>query len=161
MNEWEPDIPVPPEAEIKIGPLIVELAGKVNDLHKAWTKRGEVVFQAPLYGQLAAGSYPSNDGANSTNSNLSTDRGLVYSVRRLSATGFTAGTVIAYINAIEPIATWVFGAAADPTRVYAKGAMLLQPGDRITLGGTGITGQANIFGVADAFPTWYLPEYLD
>lgn len=148
-----------PLAELKLGPLLIEMAGKLDELHKAWKKRGEVVFQVPLYGQITGTT--GNDAANSTNSNLSTDRGLCYSIRRLSVSGFTAGTVIAYLNAIEPVATWTFSATTDQAKYYSQGGLLMQPGDRLTLGANGVTGTAQLFGVADAFPIWYLPEYLD
>lgn len=267
-----------PLAELKLGPLLIEMAGKLDEVHKAWKRRGEVVFQVPLVGQITGTT--GTDGANTTNSNLTTDRGLVYSVRRLSASGFTAGTVTAYNNGIEPVAAWTnnplastsnitgsvtspgagatiaqlqlpvgsytvswtvqlsgtLGAAdtnnfvlaqtgtgapgnvltainsptantfpqlpvtvtstnannfvkintvgagtvgavynaqmtitpiiTTPTTVnpfysYSQGQLLLQPGDRLTLGANGVVGTALVFGVADAFPIWYLPEYLD
>lgn len=267
-----------PLAELKLGPLLIEMAGKLDDVHKAWKKRGEVVFQVPIYGQITGTT--GTDGANSTNSNLSTDRGLCYSVRRLSASGFTAGTVTAYNNGIEPVAAWtnnpptttsnITGSATSPaagqtiaqlalpvgtytvswqvqlsgtlsasdlnnfvltqtgtgapgnvlTAInaaaagtyaqlsvtvtstnannfikintvgagtvgaiynaqmtitplsltpttpnpyfgYSQGQLLLQPGDRLTLGANAVVGTALVFGVADAFPIWYLPEYLD
>ena len=148
-----------PLAELKLGPLLIEMAGKLDDVHKAWKKRGEVVFQQPIYAQVTGTTGP--DGSDPANSRLITDRGLCYSVRRLSVSGFTAGTVTAYLNAIEPVALWTFGANIDQAKYYSQGQLLLQPGDRLTIGANGVTGTAQIFGVADTFPIWYLPEYLD
>lgn len=134
----------------------VKLGHKVSDLNatlKEWL-RGDVVFQQPLYGQLSA-SGTLDGGANTS---LTPPRGLCWSVRRMSATGFSAGTVTAYLNGLEPVE--LFTSTTAPQK-YPKGAILLYPGDRLTYVAATITGIVLVFGVADAFPVDYLRRYLD
>lgn len=141
--------------DVHLGALL-ELGSHVkalNDTMKEWLK-GDVVFQQPIWGQLSASG--TLDGG--ANSNTEVPRGLCWSIRRLSATGFTAGTVTALFNAIEPVE--IFAPTTAPQK-YARGAMLMQPGDRLVFNATGITGSVIVFGVADTFPTWYLRKYLD
>jgi hypothetical protein len=152
---------------LDLGFAVAKLGQKVDDLRDYWERYSDVVYQTPLTAQVTgttATANPSNpnDGANTTNSNsLGPDSGTCWSVRRLSIIGYTAGTVTLYINALEPVAQWIFGTTPNPFFQYSKGSILLQPGDRLTLGATGVTGTALLFGVTDTFPYWYLRKYLD
>lgn len=92
-----------------------------------------------------------------------------------NATGLTAGTVwvpaggyIAITYSAAPAWSWANAIALEPLepQYFPKGGILVQPGDGISLVATGITlasGYQNVqaFGRADAFPYWYLREYLD
>ncbi|HXL59367.1 MAG TPA: hypothetical protein VN959_01620, partial [Mycobacterium sp.] len=82
----------------------------------------------------------------------------IWGIRRLTANGFTAGTVTAYRNssAGEPIMPFPVPAV----NTIGRGELLLMPGDRIVWGATGITGTVSYWGVADCFESWYLPYYL-
>jgi hypothetical protein len=81
--------------------------------------------------------------------------GFMWSIRRLTITGYTAGTVTPYLDGIEPIA---FPAAG--TYFIGRGELLLDNGQQLTFVATGITGTPMVFGVADAFPRDELPAYL-
>jgi hypothetical protein len=90
--------------------------------------------------------------------------GYIWSVRRLTARGWTAGTVTAYRNSIlgEPVAPWTDpgGSAGGAVFTYGRGHQLLKPGDRLVFQAAGITGTVNLWGVADCFESWYLPFYI-
>ncbi len=150
-------------AEINLGFLSAQISLLGDKMHKMeswWEHHSDIVYQTPVFSQLPAGTTTNNDGANAAQSNLQPDLGTCWSIRRLSLVGYTAGVVTAYLNAIEPVALWTFGVTV-PFNYYPKGGLLLQPGDRLTLGGSGVTGTAQLFGVADTFPYWYLRRYLD
>jgi hypothetical protein len=91
--------------------------------------------------------------------------GYVWSVRRLVASGFTAGTVTVYKSGVvsgtavtggEPVLP--FAQAASVT--IGRSELLLFPGDRLIFAATGITGTVQINGAADIFESWLLPEYI-
>jgi len=141
---------------LALGAGIDSMNNKADELLAAMQKSGEYVFQQPLYGQvpLSAGAGTLDGGANAS---LTPPRGMIWSVRRLSATGFTAGSVTGYINQLEPVAPFPNPAVFT----FGRGEVLLQPGDRLVFVATGITGAVNIFGVSDTFPYTYLTEYLN
>ena len=84
--------------------------------------------------------------------------GYYWSIRKLAAVSFTAGSVNTYIDntAGEPLVP--FPAAAVNT--FGKGEMMMHPGSRIAVSATGITGLVQIWGQADQFETWLLPWYI-
>jgi hypothetical protein len=86
------------------------------------------------------------------------DVGYYWSIRKLAAVNFTAGTVNTYIDNTggEPIVP--FPAAAVNT--FGKMEQLLNPGSSIAVVATGITGTVQIWGKADQFETWALPWYM-
>jgi len=90
--------------------------------------------------------------------------GYMWSVRRLTARGWTAGTVTAYRNSTsgEPVAPWPDpgGSAGGAVFTFGRGELLLKPGDRLVFAAAGITGTVNVWGVADCFESWYLPFYI-
>ena len=107
-----------------------------------------------------------------TNDQMGPMTGWYWSIRRLEANGFTAGTVAVYKNAVQT----GFGANAAltgellftfpqaGTYTFGRREMLLNPDDNISLVCTGATLAAGITGItvggaADQFPTWYLPHY--
>jgi hypothetical protein len=99
--------------------------------------------------------------------------GFHWSIRRLAATGWTAGTVIVYRNAIQT----GFGANAAltgeqlftfptvGTYTFGRGEMLLEPDDSLLIACSGVTlaagaGNIAVQGSADQFESWLLPDYL-
>jgi hypothetical protein len=84
--------------------------------------------------------------------------GYFWSVRKLAAVGFTAGSVNVYIDNTggEPVVP--FPAAAVNT--FGKGEQLINPNSNIAVSATGITGTVQIWGRADCFESWLLPWYM-
>lgn len=152
--------------EVDLGFAVAQLGQKVDKMEDWWEKHSDIVYQTPIVAQITgttATLNPANpnDGVAPGTGNLSTDAGTCWSVRRLSLVGYTAGTVTAYINGLEPVQAWTFGTTVNPFNYYPKGGLLLQPGDRLTLSASAVTGTAQLFGTADTFPYWYLRRYLD
>ena len=87
--------------------------------------------------------------------------GYMWSVRRLTAQGFTAGTVTVYRDntAGEPLALFV-GAAAIVPQYYGKGDVVLKPMSQLAWGAAGITGTVSVWGVADQMESWLFPWYI-
>jgi hypothetical protein len=112
------------------------------------------VRQVPVYATAVAGSATITQPAT-----LGPPTGHYWSVRRLSGTGFSAGTVTVYINssAGEPVAQFASGGAPQ---LYNRGGILLHPQDYLVIVGGTITGDELVLGAADQFPDWYLSEYL-
>lgn len=139
--------------------FFVDLGKKIDAIHAQAAKWRMVLYRNDVIDQIAltagAGTYDSPVKAGPV-------RGQCWDIRRLSAWGFTAGTVQAQLNALEPLAQWT-GAAAPSTTLpatFGKGEIILQPGDRITFTATGITGQVIIAIGPTAMPYEYLTEYL-
>lgn len=86
------------------------------------------------------------------------DIGYYWSIRKLSAVGFTAGTVNTYIDNTggEPIVPY----PAAAVNTFGKGEQLINPNSSIAIVATGITGTVQIWGKADQFETWLLPWYM-
>lgn len=129
--------------------------GTKMDRYNEWRiKHGEAVFQQPVTGQLSGNGTLDNGPPQ-----MGPPREHCWSIRWLSITGFSAGSVALQINGMEPYYT------VTPTvngwNKMGRGELLLQPGDRITLTATGITGSVLLMGRADTFPYWHLPKYLD
>lgn len=107
-----------------------------------------------------AGSITLSGGAGTDDQpdKLQAKTGYIWGIRRLTAQGYTVGTVTAYRNSTvgEPLIP--FPAAAVNT--FGKGQILLLPNDRIVWGATTITGTVSYYGEADCIEQWYLPYYL-
>jgi hypothetical protein len=89
---------------------------------------------------------------------LQAKTGYIWGIRRITAQGFSAGTVTVYRNNTNGEPIMPFPAAAVNT--LGRGELLLMPGDRMVWSATGITGTVSYWGVADCFPSWYLPTYI-
>jgi hypothetical protein len=98
--------------------------------------------------------------------------GYMWSVRRLTASGYTAGAVTvfkggaivggAYTGGGDPVSPF----AAAATNTFGRGEVLLDQGDALIVVCTGITLSAGFAGVqingaADCFERWMLPRYLE
>lgn len=86
------------------------------------------------------------------------DTGYYWSIRRLAAVGFTAGTVNTYVDNTggEPIVPFPQSAVFT----FGKGEQLINPNSNIAIVAAGITGTVQIWGRADQFESWLLPWYL-
>jgi hypothetical protein len=88
--------------------------------------------------------------------------GYCWSVKRLSALGFTAGTVNAYINGsaaaldAQPDIPW----ASAGMYTFGNGEVILMPQDRLIFTASGITGEVLIKGSAVELPVALLPWFL-
>jgi hypothetical protein len=85
------------------------------------------------------------------------DAGYYWSIRKLSAVGFTAGTVDTYVDNTggEPIVPFTVSAV----NTFGKGEQLLHPNSNIAVVASGITGTVQLWGQADQFESWLLPWY--
>jgi hypothetical protein len=119
-------------------------------------------IQVPLV--AGAGAYQMNDL-------LMPKAGYMWSIRRISASGYTAGSVTVYKGGAVVGGTYTGG--GDPIAPFAqagtstigRGEGLLDVGDALIVVCTGITLSAGFAGVqingsADCFERWLLPEYL-
>ncbi len=102
---------------------------------------------------------------------LSPKAGYMWSVRRITASGYSAGTVVVYKNGAVVGGSAVAGGepvmpfAAAGTSTAGRGEILLDQNDQLIIVATGITLSAGFAGVqingaADCFERWLLPEYL-
>lgn len=137
--------------------LLVGLSDSMDREQRWRDKCARALTQVPLKAPQATGSpwvidYPDL---------LAVKTGYYWSVRRLTLSGFTAGTAVAYLNGLpgttagEPIP---FAQAGMFT--FGRGELLLHPGDRLVIIGTSITGYIQLDGAADCFEQWYLPFYI-
>jgi hypothetical protein len=97
--------------------------------------------------------------------------GFMWSIRRLTVSGYSAGAVIGYKNGTvtggalvggEPVAPF----AAAGVLTFGRGDLLLDQNDILIFSATGITLNASapgiqVNGAADNFERWLLPEYLN
>jgi hypothetical protein len=92
---------------------------------------------------------------------LAVKTGYYWGVRRLTLSGFSAGSAVVYINGLagttagEPVPY-----AQAATFTFGRGEFLLHPGDRLVVQATGVTGYVQLDGAADCFEQWYLPHYI-
>lgn len=99
--------------------------------------------------------------------------GEYWSVRRLVTYGYSAGTVTVYRNAVvtgtgsdaAAVGEQLFTFPQSGTYTFGRAEILLRPDDFLVLVATGITlasGQSGVtvYGDADRFPSWLLPEYI-
>lgn len=136
--------------------LVAAIGGLTQALKQEahWRRRQmEVIRQVPIVtGQLTSGiAYDQPD-------QLQAKTGFMWSVRRLTCQGFTAGTVTTYRNSTAGEVIAPFPNAASFT--YGRGEILLNPGDKMIFLAAGLTGTAQVYGSADCFEEWYLPFYL-
>jgi hypothetical protein len=96
--------------------------------------------------------------------NCGPDVGYFWSIRRLSATGFTAGNVVVYIDSTAGQPIWIVTGAAIGIYEsdWGKGHQFIHPNSNLAVNATGITSANNqviIYGDADQFESWLLPWY--
>ena len=132
------------------------------DRESAWRRKvAGALSQVPFAGSITlsagAGTYDSPG-------TLKAATGFIWSIRRLSVIGFSAGQVTAFRNSTsgEPVATFAAPAATTTPVIddFGRGELMLMPDDRTVWSATGITGTVSFWGVADCFESWYLPFYI-
>lgn len=86
------------------------------------------------------------------------DVGYYWSIRKLAAVGFTAGTVNLYADNTggEPIVPF----PTSGVFTFGKGEQVLNPGSTIALVAAGITGTVQVWGKADQVESWLWPWYI-
>lgn len=84
--------------------------------------------------------------------------GQYWSVRRLTLSGWSAGSVTVWKNG--PVGEVLLPFPVPATATIGRGEMILEPGARLVVTATGITGTVQMNGAADMFEDWYLPFYI-
>lgn len=143
------DLEIAAQLDARLGSLAAGIKAEQD-----WRRKcAGAIQQVPIVSTQLAGS-----GTIDQPDAMMAKTGYIWGIRRLTVTGFSAGTVTIYKNAAggEPVAP--FPAAAVFT--YGKGQLLLMPGERLVIVGSGITGTVQLWGTADCFESWYLPYYL-
>jgi hypothetical protein len=142
---------------VSLDGLAVKIGGLSDRYDRSTQQRAraaQVIRQVPfiLNVPLVAGAATINP------STVGPDIGYYWSIRKLAAVNFTAGTVNTYIDNTggEPIVP--FPVAAVNT--FGKMEQFLNPGSAIAIVATGITGTVQIWGKADQFEAWALPWYM-
>lgn len=80
-----------------------------------------------------------------------------WDVTRLTAYGFTVGTVTAFLN--DPNGEQI-ASTTVPGQFTWSGNLLLGPRDHLVFTATGVTGNVLIAGQAIEVASWILPEYI-
>jgi hypothetical protein len=138
----------------KIAAALGGVAGALGDEAQWRARKARAITQVPFWGSitLIAGA-----GTEDQPDKLQAKTGYVWGIRRLTVSGFTAGSVTVFLNSPlgEPIMTYPAAAIAT----YARSEQVMMPGDRLILVATGITGTVNYWGRADCMESWYFPHY--
>jgi hypothetical protein len=97
--------------------------------------------------------------------NCGPDTGYYWSIRQISAIGFTAGQVTIYVDNIagQPIWTQTGSAVGIYVSDYGKSHKPIHPNSNLAVNCTGITSANNqviIYGDADQVESWLWPWYL-
>lgn len=85
-------------------------------------------------------------------------QGYTLCIRRLTAQGFTAGTVTAYADSAAGEPVMPFPAAA--VNMIGKGELVLASMSQIVWSATGITGAVNVWAYGDLMESWLWPWYI-
>jgi hypothetical protein len=84
--------------------------------------------------------------------------GWYWSIRRLTAQGYTAGAVNICENSANGEVLVPFAQAG--TFTFGRGEILLNPQSYLVVVASGINFNVTVFGKADAVPDWHLTRYL-
>lgn len=131
------------------------MIARMDREHRWREKCARAITQVPFAGTITLSG---GAGTDDQPDKLQAKTGFIWGIRRITANGFTAGTVTAYRNSSvgEPVMPFPVPAV----NTIGRGEILLMPGDRLVWGATGITGTVSYWGVADCFESWYLPFYV-
>jgi hypothetical protein len=143
--------------------LTAQLAASLETMNAAMARQEETrrrALMAVRQVPIAANQMTLSGGAGTIDQpdSLMCRSGFYWSVRRLTLSGFTAGTGVVYLDGAggEPLVP--FSQAA--TFTFGRGELLVHPGSRLVVTATGITGYVQLNGAADCFEQWYLPHYI-
>lgn len=153
----DPD-PVPAleiELNARLCASLEGLAGQVGAEQEWRRKISEAMIDVPfgLTVPLSGGT-----GTLTQAPNLGPPLGWWWSVRRLTAVGFTAGTVNVYADSTAGELIAPFPQAGVFT--FNRGEQLLRPMQQMIIQATGIAGTVTIWGRADGFQQWFYPYYV-
>jgi hypothetical protein len=140
-----------------IGASLSRVASMMEDREQRRLKLFQQIHQVPILPPqitLTAGA-----GTLQLNDMLAPKAGYMWSLRRITANGFSAGTVTAYKDASGGEILFTFPSAG--TYTFGRGEMLLDQNSPVVFVAAGITGTVQIAGAADNFERWLLPEYLN
>jgi hypothetical protein len=152
---------------------VADLLAESNRMTASQQHRRERLFEQLHQVPIGAIQVPITAGAGAYQmaDQLSPKAGYMWSIRRLTASGYTAGTVIAYKNG--SVVGGAYTGGGDPmlpfasagTFTFGRGEVLLDQNDQLILVCTGITlasgyGGVQLNGAADNFERWLLPDYL-
>jgi hypothetical protein len=153
-----------PEIELDLG---AQLIASIETLNTALSRQeqqrqraAQCIRQIPLVSpqmNLSAGGA----GVIDIPDLLAAKTGYYWGVRRLTLSGFTAGTAVVYLNGTsgEPVAPY----AEAATFTFGRGEVLMHPGDRLVVVASGVINSGDyvqLNGAADCFEQWYLPNYI-
>jgi hypothetical protein len=132
------------------------LAARADRDYKLAARKASAIRQVPI--SPPAMTLVSGAGTQQLQPAMGPPQGFYWGIRRLTAYGFSAGTVVAYIDNVngEPLLPFTVQGVAT----FSKGQALLHPMSQLVIQATGITGTVQIWGAADCFESWYLPYYL-
>lgn len=138
--------------------LCASLDGYTAALNRDWAFRqraATALTQVPFAGSITLSG---GAGTDDQPDKLTAKTGYVWAVRRITANGWTAGSVTAYRNSSlgEPVMPF----PTPAVNTIGRSELLLMPGDRLVWGATGITGTVSYWGTADCMESWLLPFYL-
>jgi hypothetical protein len=142
---------------VSLDGLAAKIGGLTDRYDQTTRLRGraaQVIRQVPFIINV-----PLTAGAATINpSTAGPDIGYYWSIRKLAAVNFTAGTVNTYIDNTggEPIVPF----PVQAVNTFGKMEQVLNPGSAIAIVAAGITGTVQIWGKADQFESWALPWYM-
>lgn len=177
MSSSVPEVSRPPgfaaQGVLSIGAAFGRMADAIRDMSAADRKMrlASELYQTPVAPMQIPIS--GTAGVLQATDQLGPMTGQYWSVRRLVAYGYSAGTVTVYRNALvtgtgssaAAVGEQVVTFPQSGTYTFGRGEFLMRPDDFMVLVATGVTlatGQTGItiYGDADCFSSWLLPDYI-
>jgi len=147
-----------PDLELDIGAQLVAAIGSVAAMMQRQEQANQQRIQAIRQIPITANQITQSAGIIDQPDLLAVKTGYYWGIRRLTFSGFTAGTAVVYRNSVsgEPLVP----IPSAGVFTFGRAEMLLNPGDRLVVAATGLTGYLQMNGAADCFEQWYLPYYI-
>ena len=159
MPELDADLTVSLSAAL--GGLAASVGGLCTRMDREFersARKSDVLRSGPFGVNVPLSAGATIGGWFAQSPNLGPPAGYVWSVRALVAQGYTAGTVTVYID--NPNGATFAGYPQAGLYTFGRGERLLRPMSQMVVVASGITGVLQLYGDADVFPSWYLPEYI-
>jgi hypothetical protein len=146
---------------VQLGAQLGRVATALERQQADAMRLGQVIREVPITSpqiQISAGA-----GQLDEPDLLEAKTGYCWSIRRLTAWGYTAGSVEVFKNSANGELMFPFPSQGVAT--FGRGEQRLMPGDRLVFVASGITLSGaytgiQIGGAADCFESWYLPYYI-
>ena len=120
---------------------------------QAWEDiRRDVIWRMDIPPQIV----PANGTLNNPTL-LAAPAGCIWAIHRLTAWGFSAGTITLTIGRAEQVAQW---SAPGAAYTYGKGQMDFEESQFLEYTGAGLTGTGYIAGSGLAMKDWFYNEYV-